>query len=185
MYYQSLYGFLTEVLAMPEETEEEIDEKAEQLYVWVSGIAAMNYGTNDPLLPYFIQAYQELGNTGYDFSYLRKALGDKNLLTITEEQERDVLWLSMFNNGEIQIERKELMGPKIENMLKTTDDYFILIYGSSDPFYPVRPADVTGRDNIMIYVDDANAHQSVIQYLPEQMQEEVMNKIKTILDIKE
>ena len=70
-------------------------------------------------------------------------------------------------------------------MLKTTNDYFIFIYGSSDPFYSVRLDDIKGRDNIMYYVDDEYAHQSVIQTLGEDKMEEVINKIKSILGINE
>ena len=182
-YYQHLYPYLKEIVDMPEESEEEITAKQEQFYVWISGLAAINYGPNDPITPYFIQAYQELGATAYDFSYIRAALGDRDLFSVQPEEEQDLFWRAIFNDGELQLPRKELMAPYIEEMLRTTNDNFIIIYGSSDPFYSMRTADVVGRPNISIYVDDQHAHQSTIQTFDEETMEEIINKIKTILEI--
>ena len=68
-------------------------------------------------------------------------------------------------------------------MLRTTNDKFVIIYGSSDPWYAVRPDDVTDRDNISIYVNPNYPHTTGISNFPTATKNEMMNKIKTILGI--
>lgn len=139
---------------------------------------------NDSVTPYFIQAYQELGCTCYDFSYLREALGDRDLLSVSPSDDANIFWLCMFDGGNIELPQKELVASKIHEMLETTDDNFIIIYGSTDPYYSERIEDVLDKPNISIYVDKYNSHSSVIQTFDEETQQEIINKIKTFLNVK-
>ena len=184
-YYQSYYDYLLELLNMPEETEEEIIDKQDEFYYWFSGFTSINYGTNDSILPYYIQALSELGSTGYDFSYIRAALDNPELITITEEEEHNIFINVMTNNGELDFIKDGLMYDAILEMLKTTDDNFIIIYGTSDPFYAERIDDVLDRDNIWICLDYVNAHMSMIQSLDEELSERVIARLKLLLEYQE
>ena len=93
------------------------------------------------------------------------------------------MWKLILNENQLALPRKELVYTKINNMLEITNDNFIIIYGSSDPWYAVRPNDVTGRDNISIYVNPNYPHTTNISNFPTEVKNEIMNKIKTILEI--
>ena len=183
-YYQYLYDYLVQVLTMSEDTEEDIQAKQDEFYVWLYGTASINYGTNSAFTPYFIQAYQELGNIGYDFSYIREALGDEDFVSIGKEDEKDILWKCMFDDGKINIEHIGLIAPHIENMLKNTKDKFIIIYGSSDPFYSVKTDDVD-NPNVTYFVDKENAHSSYIQTLNAEDMAKALALIKEALGVNE
>ena len=180
-YYQPVTR-LENVLNLKEETESEITKKQNSCYNLLTSIVGpSDFALNGEFHSYYIQAYQELGNYGYDFHYLRDAGAN---LAITEEQETDDLcWKLVLYDEERELEQKGLMNPKINNMLETTDLQFILLYGSSDPWHSVRPTDVTGKDNISIYVNTSYPHTTVISNFPKATKNEIINKIKVALDV--
>ena len=172
------------------ETALELDDsnpyKAETCYQYFVGICAgEDFGVNSAFQPYYVQAYQELGNYGYDFSYLREACKDneKAYVTVSESEEDECSKKINLNDAMLELPQKELMYTKINNMLATTDQQFVIIYGSSDPWYSVRPNDVTGRDNISIYVNDNYPHTANISNFDKAVKNEIMAKIKSILGI--
>ena len=93
------------------------------------------------------------------------------------------MWKLVLNEEQRKLPKKELMCPKIENMLQTTDQQFIILYGSSDPWYAVRPSDVEGRDNISIYVNTTHPHTTTISNFDTIAKNEILSKVKAALDI--
>lgn len=182
-YYQS-FKSLESILKLPETTQEEIESKMNRFYdFFVTYSGYDGYETDSEYEPYYIQAYAELGNYKLDFSYIREALDDKSLLTISEDEEDDLMYKMTFSEAELALPKKELMCPKINNMLKTTDQQFIIIYGASDPWYASRPDDVLDRDNIRIYVNEDHPHTADISSFPKSVKQEIINNIKAILGI--
>ena len=183
-YYQS-YSSLEKCLNMPETNEDEVSTKKNACYKYFSSIISPDdFGINNDFTPYYIQAWQELGNYSYDFDYIRDALEDKSLLTVTKEEDKELMFKMILSDEELKLPHRELVYQKINNMLKTTDQQFIIIYGSSDPWYAVRPDDVTGRDNINIYVNTNYPHTSCIENFDKATSDEIIGKIKTILELK-
>ena len=180
-YYQS-YSKLENCLNLPETTPEEIENKQNKCYSYLTSIIGEDeLGIDGAFTPYYVQAYQELGNYGYDFSYIREALTDQSLLTISEEDEEELGWNIVLSDVERSLEQKELVCPRINEMLQTTEDQFIILYGSSDPWYAVRPDDVNDRDNINIYVNDNYPHTMCISNFDKEVKEEIIAKIQSVL----
>lgn len=183
-YYQDYKG-LENALKTVHSTTATLASKQDACYTMFTSVCdPSDLAADNEYTPYYIQAYQELGNYGYDFSYIREALTDKSLLTVTAEQERSLMFDLVLTNEERKLEHKPLMYTKINNMLETTEENFIIIYGSSDPWYSVRPNDVN-RENISIYVSDTTPHGTFIQSFGSTVRNEILNKIKTILEINE
>lgn len=184
--YNQDYKSVEKALDMSETSEAALTNKINQFYsVFTSVCAPDDYSINNDFTPYYIQAYQELGNYGYDFHYIRDALTDKSLLTISEEDELDLMWKLVLNDAQIQLEQRDLMYTKINNMLKTTEEQFIIIYGSSDPWYSVRPDDVEDRENINIYVNKKHPHGSNVSNFDRKTSANILNKIKGIMGVDE
>ena len=182
-YYQS-FNSLESILKLPETTPEEINTKMDKFYrFFVTYNGYDGYETDSEFEPYYIQAYTELGNYKLDFSYIRNALEDKTLLTIKQEDEIDLVYKMTFTESELALPKKELMCPKINNMLKTTDQQFIMIYGASDPWYASRPDDVLDRNNIRIYVNENHPHTANISNFPKEIKKQIVEEIKQILKI--
>ena len=92
------------------------------------------------------------------------------------------MWKLVLSENELALGHKELIGPKINNMLATTNDQFIILYGNSDPWYAVRPTDVN-RENVSIYVNPHYPHTTNIQNYDENVKNEILQKIKTALGV--
>ena len=181
--YQQDYTTLKNCLAMSENTSAALTEKQNNFFNFFVGITSPeDVSLNNEFTPYYIQAYQELGNYGYDFSYIRNALPEGVTLTITEEEESTLMWKLVLNESQLALPHKELAYSKINNMLATTNKQFVIIYGSSDPWYAVRPDDVD-RDNISIYVNTKHPHGANISNFGTKIQREILSKIKTALGV--
>ena len=182
-YYQE-YNDIVNCLNMEETTTTQIEQKQNRFYYTLtSSVEPNDLSVNNAYTPYYIQAYQELGNYCYDYSYIREALPENVTLSVKEEDEQDLAYKLALSDVELGLGHKELIGPKINEMLKTTKDQFIMIYGSSDPWYAVRPDDVKDRDNVSIYVNPHYPHTTNISNFDEAVTNEILTKIKTILDI--
>ncbi len=182
-YYQS-YSAVTSCLKMSESTASQLTAKQNKFYqTFTNIISPDDVAMNNEFTPYYIQAYQELGNYGYKFSYIRDALPEGVRLSITEQEEHDLMFKLVLNESQLSIGHKEIMEPKISHMLETTDQQFIILYGSSDPWYSVRPEDHDDRDNISIYVNEKYPHTTCIQNYPKAVKEEILGKIKTALGV--
>ncbi|MBO4855758.1 MAG: hypothetical protein J5511_00080 [Bacilli bacterium] len=181
-YYQD-YTTLKKCLAMEETTSSQLANKQTACLNYFIGITSpQDVSINNEFTPYYIQAYQELGNYGYDFSYIRNALPEGVSLTVTPEEESMLMWKLVLNESQLALPRKELMYSKINNMLATTTKPFVIIYGSSDPWYAVRPDDVD-RENISIYVNTKHPHGANISNFGSKVQREILTKIKTALGV--
>ena len=182
--YNQQYSLVTQALNKPESTAAEISAKQDYCFQVLTSVCAPDdLGIDNAFTPYYIQAYQELGNYGYDFSHIRENLPEGVTLSVTPEEERDLMWKLVLSDNERSIGHKELIYSKINNMLKTTEDKFIIIYGSSDPWYAVRPDDVTDRENVSIYVNRKNPHGACIENFDRKVKNEITTKIKTILEL--
>lgn len=181
MYYQR-FDVLEQYLAMPERNDTELAAKRDAFLEALLEFCPPNFTLNGSMTPYYIQAYQELGSPGYDFSYLREAYGDPDIISISAEDDGKMYWDAIFNDAELELEQHEPFYERINEMLRTTDDHFIIIYGSSDPYYSLRPKDVHDRDNISIYVNDNRPHSAKISNFDEDVKEEMLAKIRGILE---
>ncbi len=183
-YYQN-YNTIANCLNMSEDTETELRNKQIKFFTtFVNITSPEDVSLNNEFTPYYIQAYQELGNYGYDFSYIRNALPEGVRLTVTEQQEADLMWKLVLNENQLALPHKEIMEPKISNMLATTNDKFVILYGSSDPWYSVRPQDVD-RENVSIYVNTSYTHNTCVSSYPTEVKNEILGKIKSALGINE
>ena len=185
--YNQNYRSLENCLAMIETKGETAEEKKQNEFYsfFTSVITPEDLSCDNEFTPYYIQAWQELGNYGYDFSYIRNALGEdkKDLLTITDDQAQTALFDLSLTDKQIEFAKKELVYTHINNMLSTTELKFILIYGSSDPWYAVRPDDPTDNENVTIVVNTNKPHGANISNLNSTERVDLINKIKTILDL--
>lgn len=130
---------------------------------------------------YYVQAFKELGNYRQDFSYIREAINKvtpsdaPRQLTITEDMEEDVFMNVLFTD-----EQKAAFtydGTVMEGLkawIQETDQKIMFIYGASDPWYGVRIDDVYGKENIKIYVDPNNTHNSTTLTLPAEQRKEAL-----------
>ncbi len=181
-YYQN-YTKLESCLNKPETTESEISSKRSACYSFFKSICAPDdFGLNTDYTPYYIQAWQELGNYCFDFSYIREVLPESVNLVITPAEESTAAFKLALSESQLAFEQKDLMYTKINNMLSTTNENFIIIYGSSDPWYAVRPDDVTGRNNINIYVNDNYPHTANIANFDADVKAEIMDKLNTYMN---
>ncbi|MBR0295421.1 MAG: hypothetical protein IJQ67_05930 [Bacilli bacterium] len=182
-YYQEFMK-IEKCLAMDESTEEALTKKMNAFYKQFTSICPpSDYSYVSDYASYFVQSYQELGNYGYDFHYIREALPEGVNLAINEDEERDAYLKLMLNEEMLKLEKKELVYSKINNMLKTTNQKFIIIYGSSDPWYSVRPDDVFDNPNVKIYVDTKHPHTTHIGYFDIEVRTEIINLVKSILHL--
>lgn len=182
-YYQEFMK-IERCLAMDESTEEALTKKMNAFYKQFTSVCAPgDFTYASSYASYFVQSYQELGNYGYDYHYIREALPEGVNLVIKEEEERDAYLKVALSDEMLKLERKELVYSKINNMLKTTDQKFIIIYGSSDPWYSVRPDDVFDNPNVKIYVDTKHPHTTHIGYFEADVKNEIINLVKTILHL--
>ena len=136
--------------------------------------------------PYFIQSYQELGNYGYDLSYVKNRIqetGSTAQFVITDEQALTAYKDAVFNSEMMnKIKEKELVGPKINRFLKSTDCDMILIYGDADPWYAIRPDDVTNNPHIKIYVNEKLPHSAGVSNFDSKTRTEILNYIHSLID---
>ena len=182
-YYQR-FSAVENCLKLPETSESEIKTKQDQCFnVFTSMMSPEDLAINNEYTPYYIQAYKELGNYGYDFSYIRNALEDKSLLKVAEDKADDLMFNIVLNNEQRKVAKNDLICPKINEMLKTTSSVFIIIYGSSDPWYSVRPDDVNDRENINIFVHPERTHDAQISNFATSTKNAIMNIIKTTLGV--
>ena len=183
-YYQNA-STISSCLNMAENTSAKLKKKQDAFFsAFVNITSPVDVSLNNEFTPYYIQAYQELGNYGYDFSYIRNALPEGVILTVTEQEETDLMWKLVLNENQLALPRKEIMEPKISHMLATTNDRFVILYGSSDPWYSVRPQDVE-RENISIYVNTSHTHDTSVSKYPTAVKNEILGKIKSALGINE
>ena len=182
--YDQNYDAVKAALNMSESTASEKEAKLEECYdVFTSVCSPEDLGMNNEYTPYYIQAYQELGNYGYDFTKIRNNLPEGVNLSVTREEETALMWKLVLSDVERSVGHKELIYSKINNMLQTTEDEFVIIYGSSDPWYAVRPDDVTDRENISIYVNKKHPHGACISNFDSQAKKRITLRIKAALGI--
>ena len=182
-YYQS-FSNLESCLALPETTESEINTKMQRCYSYYTSICAPeDISCDNMYTTYYIQAYQELGNYGYDFSHLRDNLTAKAEIKTPVEEEADMMFKLTLTNEEQKVGHKELITPKINEMLKTTESEIIMIHGGTDPWYAVRPDDVEGRDNIHLFVNNRLPHSSNVSSFDRTTKMKIMEIINKALEI--
>ncbi|MBQ0011532.1 MAG: hypothetical protein KBT07_02370 [Clostridiales bacterium] len=119
------------------------------------------------IFPYFIQAATQNGENKMTFSYIRDALkaqGLEDLLTVTEDMEKDLLFKLVFTSE--QLEQFTFHGEKnyqdLLNWSHTTKNTVIMIYGGEDVWYTDRLPDVTDNENVHTYVAEEYSHIAMI-----------------------
>lgn len=175
--FQSLYDFLQ----LPENSIAEQEFKARTASTFFeicSPEDLFSYKTD--MLPYYIEAFTELGNYTLDFSYLQNAmfknkvsecesfLGDENLyfdLILSPEQKQNL----HYSDATYQA---------LLNWVKTTENHVLMIYGGLDPWYSVRIPETAQNKNVLVYVNPLENHESCIESFSQEIRAEIICAVK-------
>lgn len=176
---------LSDILSMPESTEEEKLAKLEAEITKLLNVQSpQDWSITFAAWPYYVNTAMYYGQYHYDFSYLRKAMkeaGVKDTLSVTPEQEKSFVWDIIFTPEQRKqfvydgTFRKELL----EDM-KTTKAKHLMIFGASDPWISQSvPEEATaGNENIKRYVNPNCPHDSTITNMPEDKKAEIISLLE-------
>jgi len=164
------------------------DEFADEVFQY---LVLMNdpdtWSTTTEFFAYYVQAAKQNGEHEYDFSFLREALkkeGLENLLTVTEDMEKGLLFKMVFTEEQL---KTFTFDPTVYNdMVKwshTTQKPVIMVYGGADVWYSVRLPDVTDNPNVHIYVDQTASHMGAYRSLPQDEIDEIKKLVCDALGI--
>lgn len=180
---------LSDILSMPENTEEEkIAKLAKEFMMLLNVQSPQDWSITFVAWPYYVNTAMYYGQYHYDFSYLRKAMkeaGVKDTLSVTPEQEKSFVWDILFTPEQRKqfvydgTFRKEI----IEDM-KTTKAKHLMIFGASDPWISQSvPEEATaGNENIKRYVNPNYPHDSTITNMPEDKKAEIISLLEGWLE---
>lgn len=182
-YYHN-FSSLKKCLDMPDTDLEAKKNAFYSIYSSMSPISDLEFG--GIYQPYFVQAYRELGDYGYNVSYLKAAIEEKGssaTLTLSDEEFINAYeQVTMSQEMRDNLPRMELMGPKITKFLKETDCNMILIYGASDPWYSIRPEDPVDNPHVRIYVNEKLTHDAAVSNFGTVVKKEILDYIHSIID---
>lgn len=186
-FWQYGYDFdkLKKIIEMSDTNDKEHEKKLNAMLKIVYKIAdPSSSSTNDWLFPYVVQSYRQMGNYGYDYSYIRKACIDKfgeDKLVITKDEEKGLMNRMLFTDEQLKAFTYddtiyyELIDS--EDTLKTN---LVRIYGGCDTWYAVRIPE-TDNPCIHSYVVKSGCHTSRISDLPEEEYKECKGYLDSYL----
>ncbi len=159
------------------------------LYNMLKGAPQITNFSTEDYTGYYIQAYTEIGNYSYDYTYLRDAIDDVKLvnpssnakITVDSSKENLIFYDSFFSDGELAMQYDDTTYKGLIEWSKTTNEQVIMLYGASDPWYSVRIPDVE-RPNIHIYVNPKNNHLTRISNFPENQKNEIIELLRQYLE---
>lgn len=128
-------------------------------------------------LPFFYQALRELGYYGYSLKYIKKYATIKD----TRNYAKKIMVPEEMRNVEFEPELYKFT----EKYLKTNDPQHIFIYGENDPWTASGVANWLNckkKNNMKVYVQPRGSHLARIKNMPDNMREEITNKLKTWLN---
>lgn len=178
-YYQN-FASLKKCLSMPDSDLTAKKNAFYKIYSSQAPFSDLEFG--GIYQPYLLQSYRELGNYVHDTSYLVSAIEERG--SSAKFVLGDLTYEDTYMTDELKAKypRLELMGPKIEKFLKETDCIFILIYGSSDPWYAIRPEDPVDNSHVKIYVSQTLSHSAGVSNFDTDTRNEILNFIHEIID---
>ena len=142
------------------------------------------WAVNSEFAPYYIQAFKEIGEHDYDFSYLREALeedGSGAELVVTKDMEDMILYkMTLYPEVYDSLEYDPSSRNMLMDWMKNTDCNVIMLYGGSDVWYQPRLPDVPDRDNFITYVDQFAAHTIIYKVMPNEDADKVYKMVDSI-----
>lgn len=193
------YGYceakeINDFVTLPESNKEEIDNKIkEALRIIIKGGGEMtNVSYNSSTFPYYITAHKEMGNYAYDFSYLKQmaqSMGKTITVSVDVGEEiyiSDRIYLSEDQVTNIHYDKT--MYDALHSWIAddTIETKVIMINGQEDPwFHGSLPIPEKIGKNIKVYTEPFSNHRVQITSFNKTVQAEIMNYIRTWLDIKE
>lgn len=180
---------VVDFLSLPENTKEELVDKinaAVKLIVDSGGDISM-FSYNCDAFPYFITAHREMGDYGYDFSYVKamaKAEGKEINISIPEGQEREYFKKVYLSEEQIKkIKYDNTMYNELINWVKDSSvkTKVIMINGQEDPWYHISlPIPNTTGENIRVYTHPSMSHRVKITDFDETTQKKILQDISNM-----
>ncbi|HJJ27933.1 MAG TPA: S28 family serine protease [Methanocorpusculum sp.] len=162
--YQYSFADIASCLAMPQNTNEELDDKLSAAFSLLCSLESpAQWSTSSQYYPYFYQTAHELGLYYYDFSYLRDAIAAKNadaVISIDREDEENLIARVMFTDAQnalISFNPETIAS--LREWIWNTDADIMLIYGASDPWYATKIPKNPANTHVKEYVSSTMAHQ--------------------------
>ena len=164
------------------------DEFIEGVYKLIlEGNPPMTWAINGEYFAYYVQAATQNGEHDHDFSYIRERLkeeGLEDLLTITEDMEKGILFRMVFTPEMLDhFTYDQSLYNELVKWSHTTKNLVIMVYGGADVWYSMRLPDVTDNPNVHTYVAKEFSHIATIAYLPANEQTEIDNLVMDALGI--
>lgn len=168
-------------LNLPEDSDENIKLKSKAAVYLFQNAAALPedlFSINSAMLPYYFQAYTELGNYKLDFSYLKKY--SKN----NDDFFDNVPVYFKYILSKEQMEEFKYDDSTYKKLIEwsnNTQNKVFMIYGGLDPWYSVRIPDNYTNQNIHIYVNQFENHNACISSFDKKIKEEIIETINECL----
>ena len=185
--YKSKQNFdaLKAILDMPEDTNEQKNERITELYqTLLNTQRPEDWSYDTSAWPYYVNTATYYGQYLYDFSYLREALekaGVENTLSVSPEEDKEIPWSIVFTPEQREAFvydgtfRKELTDD-----MKTTQAKHLMIFGATDPWFSQAvPEEITAsNENIRRFVNPDYPHDATISNMPEDTKNEIVSLLK-------
>ena len=184
-YQMFKFSDLDLVLNLPEETEEQCEQKLSIMFTILTNVQKPDdYATKGVGWPYYVNTATTYGQYYYDFSYLREALKEAGLedkLSVTEDMQETFIQDTVFTEEQkAAFTYDGSFYEALTESIDTTTAKHLMIYGGTDPWYSVRIKD-SDNPNVKIYVHPTGNHTTPISSMPEEMKEEIMDTLETWL----
>ncbi|MFI3322167.1 MAG: S28 family serine protease [Rikenellaceae bacterium] len=154
----------------------EISEASDkEIFDYLMKTSSADYFGTDPNEPFFVQAATDLGYYGYDTKPLQ------DLLTI--ESAQYYLYKLFLPKEAKKTKFNGSLNRDIYKYLGKNDPNMIFIYGQFDPWSAAAVDDklFVGKKNMKKYVQDGGSHKARIATMPQNVQNEIWNKIEQVI----
>ncbi|MGL4229654.1 MAG: S28 family serine protease [Tannerellaceae bacterium] len=145
------------------------DASTKEIYDHLMKICAPDYfAKGQSTESFFVQASKELGYYGYDIKPFKKYLKVKDT--------KGYLNAIMLPDG-LTTTFDRTLHNKINSFLKANDPKMIFVYGQNDPWTAAGITSLKNKENVFIAVEPNGSHLARIGTLPEEIKQEVMQRI--------
>lgn len=183
--YSQPFDELKEIIRMPDGTEEEHKAKIQaEFEMMIKLQSPSDWSPDISSWPDYVSAAQETGQYYYDFSYLRDAIDDPDVLeamSVSRNMEASILWDTVFTQEQRDAFRfTDGFYDGLLSSLKETDAKMLMIYGATDPWISLRLLE-TGNENIKVYVHPTLPHTASIESFPDETKNEIQQVINSCI----
>ena len=180
--YDQPFEELEQILSLPDDTNENHIRKVKAEFdLMISLQNPKDWSPDMFAWPYYVSAEMEIGNYYYDFSYLRKAIDDPEVLdnlSVTTDMEKTILRDTVFTREQNDsLTFKKGFREGLISMLKDTRARIVMIYGATDPWIALRLPDIE-NENINMFIHPSMSHSESIS----SFDEDTKNEITGIID---